>query len=290
MSGFVRVDVAPDTPAWELERRNSIGASDVPNLLCIPGAYGTPLEVWRSKMGTGKEFDPDLSFIGHALESVMHKWLEWRHPELGPIGDGFMARPEGQPWLHATFDRIAGDGAPIQMKSVDHFAGKGWDEDAPLNVLAQVQTEIHVAGTGHGWAVALIGGKRFQLFRIERDQAFIDRMLPAVELFWREHVEARRAPAPLSPGEAAWLWPSNHTPLVVSDPSLAERIVDLHGVWREWEAERSDLDAMITGAKLELQKVMQEADELVVNGAVLFSWRADKNGVRTFRRHKIKEA
>lgn len=288
--GYVIVDTIPDTPEWELERRNSIGASDVPNLLCLPGAYGSPLEVWRSKMGVGKEFDEDLGFIGHALESVMHKWLDWRHPELGPITQGFMARPDGQPWIHATFDRVAGDGAPIQMKSVDYFAGPGWDVEAPLIVQAQVQTEIHVAGTTHGWACAFIGGKRFELYRIERDQQFIDHMLPQVKAFWDNHVVVKRPPNPLSPGEAAWLWPSNHTPLIVTDRELAERVIDLHGIMREWEQEKADVTALQDGAKLELQKAMQECDQIVVNGEVLFSWRARKDGVRVFLRHKTKEA
>ena len=287
---YTVVDITPDTPEWEQERRNSIGASDVPNLLLMPGAWGTPLEVYQSKIGVDKHFDPLLGFIGHALESVMQQWLEWAHPNLGPIGPAIMARHTDTPWIHASFDRFAGDGAPIQMKSVDYFIGGDWDTNTPLHVQAQIQTEIYVAGTDHGWAVAFIGGKRFVLYRIERDQEFIDMMLPRVKRFWVDHVQARKAPMPMNPGEAAWLWPSKGTPLIVSDPEQAERLWDLHGVWRDMQDEKTDLSGRIDALKLELQTAMQECDEIRVNGKVLFSWRANKKNVRVFLRHKIAEA
>ncbi|HIF05968.1 MAG TPA: hypothetical protein EYQ64_03175, partial [Gemmatimonadetes bacterium] len=106
MTPFVKVEVTPDTPAWEQERRNSVGASEVAAVMGL-SAYGvTPLDVYKHKLGVDRHFDPILAWVGHQSEPIMEAWLrEFSGLDLN-IRPGFMARSVEHPYLHASFDRV----------------------------------------------------------------------------------------------------------------------------------------------------------------------------------------
>src|SRR5699024_11000913 len=98
------VDVVSDSPEWAQERRNSIGASEVPAVLGL-SPYATPLDVYRGKKGVDTEFDPERAFIGHAAEVMIHGFIEEFRPELTPVLPAQMVRSLEYPWLHASLDR-----------------------------------------------------------------------------------------------------------------------------------------------------------------------------------------
>ncbi len=283
---YVVVDTIPDSDEWREERRRSIGASDVPNVLNLPGSFGTPLEVFRSKMGVDKEFDAEQMDIGHWCEAVMGQWLVKYHPEIGVITSGFMARSTISPHIHATFDRMA-DGVPVQMKTVHYAQGQKWELDPPLAVQAQVQTEMFVSGHRWQWVAAFIGGKRFELYRVERDQRFIDRMVPRVERFWDEHVAVKVEPEPVTTKEAANLWVADGSVFEVP-PADWEAIGGVWERYRELQFEGKSVADDMEAIKLPLQVAMGAAEIMTINRQPVFTWKPTKTG-RAFRRVNIKE-
>jgi putative phage-type endonuclease len=260
---FTRVDVIPDTPAWEAERRLTLGASEIPAVLGL-SPYATPLDVYRAKFGADRAIDPELAFIGHAEEVVIGKWLRAFHPELGVIRRGFMARSTTHPFLHASFDRFvvrARRWRPVQMKTAHQYASDAWDdEQVPLAVQAQIQAELLVHGTARGYAVAFIGGRRFQLVPVDRDEEFLrDVLIPQAERFWTEHVLAEVPPDPTTPAEAASLW-SGADP----EPLFADELVlDLVAALRDAQTRVRSTDALVDSLKLAIQTRMREHIELV---------------------------
>lgn len=206
------IDVVPDTDEWLEERRKSIGASEVPAILGL-SPWQTPLSVYRNKMGVPDDFDPELAYIGHAEEGVIEGWIKKFRTEIPRVLPAFMARSREYPWLHASFDRLAdheGLLAPIQMKTAHQFAAKDWEDGVPLVVQAQIQSEICVLDAPFGWAVVFVGGRKFHLRKVERDQAFIDDyLIPGTHRFWTEHVIAGVAPEPATLSEVAEVWPSD---------------------------------------------------------------------------------
>jgi putative phage-type endonuclease len=268
---FERVDVTPDTPAWEAERRHSLGASEVPAVLGV-SSYATPLDVYRSKHGIDRNLDPELAFIGHAEELTVGRWLRRFHPELGVLRRGFMARSTEAPWLHASFDRFVvrrGQWIPVQIKTAHQYAGGDWSEEVPLAVQVQVQTELLVHGSPHGWVVGFVGGRRFHLHRVDRDETFIrDVLLPETDTFWREHVEARIPPAPTSLPEAVSRWAG-----VGGQIEADDELVDLWARLGIAQLQAADADAEVDRLKLEIAARMGEATELVRNGQTLITWR-----------------
>jgi len=285
---YMVVPVTPDTPEWEAERRNSIGASDVPNILNLPGAYGTPLEVYHSKIGIDRPFDQDRADIGHWLETVMQWWIEKRHPEVGPITPGFMARSIPYPHIHATFDRMAGD-IPVQMKSMHYFMKSDWNGGAPLHVQAQVQTEIAVAGSVGAWLVAFIGGVEFRLIWIERDPGFMARALPRLERFWLM-VQDRTPPEPVYSAEATELWPTSNERFLDVGFERAQHLIDDYDRYRELQDEAKAANDDLERIALRWKCVMRDDyDSVGLEGQPFFTWRTNSAGVRPFNRNHVKE-
>lgn len=249
---FQIVNVVPDSPEWERERRNSLGASEVAAILNL-SPYETRLTVYRSKLGVGRDdFDPELSFIGHEEENLMEKWLRRFHPEVGEILPAQMVRSVQYPWLHASLDRRAMTGGlivPIQMKTAHWFAGDDWREGVPIGVQVQVQTEMFVFGAPFCWVVAFVGGRKFHLRRVERDEEFIrEHLLPATEQFWYEHVLAKVEPEPSSLSELAEVYLSKpETTITGSEAVLdaAERRAVLLSDIKAQEAEADQLTLAI---------------------------------------------
>lgn len=271
---FERVDVTPDTPAWEEERRRTLGASEVPAVLGV-SPYATPLDVYRAKFGVDRAFDPELAFIGHAEELTVGRWLRRFHPELGVLRRGYMARSVEAPWLHASFDRFVlrrGVAVPVQIKTAHQYAGGDWADEVPLPVQVQVQTELLVHGAAYGWAVGFVGGRRFHLHRIDRDEDFIrDVLIPDTRTFWHEHVVAEIPPDPSSPAEAARRWAGDlDAEPLVADADLLDLIRDLDDA----QAEAKRVDALVDELRLKIQIRMGEATELVdPDGRTLATWR-----------------
>jgi putative phage-type endonuclease len=278
---FDRVDVVSDTAPWEAERRHSLGASEIPAILGL-SPWATPLDIYRSKFGIDRDMDPELAFIGHAEELTIGRWLRKFRPELGQIRRGFMARSIQYPWLHASFDRFLvkrGVWTPVQMKTAHQYAGDDWEDDqVPLAVQAQVQAELLVHGSPYGYAVAFVGGRRFHLVQIVRDEEFLqDILIPQASRFWHEHVLAENPPDPTSSKEAVSLWPG------IDDDYVADgEVVRMIDLLRVEQAAVKSFEAEVDRLKLEIQKQMRNATQVVdPMGEVLATWKPTA-GARRF--------
>ena len=75
MTVYEKINVTPDTPAWEKERRLSVGASEVAAVMGLSPYGATPLDVYKHKHGVDRHFDPLLAWIGHQSEPIIEAWL-----------------------------------------------------------------------------------------------------------------------------------------------------------------------------------------------------------------------
>lgn len=269
MSAFDRVEVVSDTPAWEQERRNSVGASEVAAVMGL-SRFNTALDVYKHKQGIDIEFDPVLSFIGHQSEPIMHAWVEQFSGVQVALQQGFMARSVDIPCLHASFDRVSYD--PFltwQFKTAHQYAGHHWDEGIPTDIRVQVQAEMFVAGTQRAAVVVWIGGREFRLFWEPRDEAFIrDHMLPAVTEFWTR-VQEGRPPLPTTLAEVAEVFPTDPGTVVeIPEPAfeVLERITVLNSDIQSQEAERDAL-------KVALAEFVGPAETLTYDGRRVATWK-----------------
>lgn len=268
---FEVVDVVPDTPEWLEERRKSVGASEVAAVMGL-SQWATPLDVYKSKLGVDRAFDPLLSFVGHESEPIIHKWVEIYSGTNTDLEHGFMARSTIVPTLHASFDRVSHD--PFltwQFKTAHQYAGHHWDEGIPTEYRVQVQAEMLVAGTDRAAVVVWIGGREFRLFWEPRDNRFIDeQMVPALAEFWA-HVDAGEPPAPHTVAEIPEVYPGDGTYLELPENAFdaLERITVLNSDIKAQEEERDAL-------KVVLAEFVGNAETLLHDGRPVATWKTQK--------------
>lgn len=282
VNAYVKVDVTPDTPEWERERRLSVGASEAAAVLGL-SSYNTPLDVYKHKLGVDKPFDELLSFIGHESEHIIHKWVEEFSGVDVTLHPGFMARSVEWPWLHASFDRVSSH--PFltwQFKTASAFVGHVWDEGVPDEIRVQVQAEMAVAGTPRAAVVVWIGGREFRLFWEPRDDRFIrEHLVPTTRDFWDANVRAQVPPPPSTIREVNAA-PTEAREVSLSDEAfdVLERITVLNS---DIAAQTEERDAL----KVALEAYTQGGDTLTYRGERVATWRLQKGragfNLRDFR-------
>lgn len=280
---FEVVDVTSDTPEWEAERLNSLGASEAAAVLGI-SQWDTPLSIYRVKLGLPRDFDPVLAFIGHASESIIADWVERFSPEAGvKLEPAFMARSVEWPWLHASFDRVSHDAfgrlLTWQFKTAHQYTGHHWDEGVPDDIRVQVQAEMAVAGTDEARVVVWIGGREFRLFREPRDDAFIrDYLVPETGKFWTGNVQARVQPEPSTMHELYEVYPSEAGKTVEGSETALEVAERRAVLLSDIRVQQAEADAL----QLELGKYMGDAEILLAPGGrkvLTFKTQAGKRSV-----------
>lgn len=269
-----------DSPEWHEQRRRGVGASDVAAILGL-SPWTTPLAVYEQKMGVPNQIDENLAWFGHALEPVIADWVAAKHPEVGPIFDGFSARSLQWPWLTAAPDRtsswpgtLSPQGAelhPVEIKTSSAFSRGTWEAGVPLYYAAQVQAQMAVLGAPRGWLAVLHGGNDPELYPIERDEEFIqDELVPRTRAFWEDHVLAQVPPEPMTTGEAVRVWPGDpDLDAVEADDLLLEQWKALVDARRWAKTYGSDADRLA----LEIQKALGDATELRFGDQVLATWK-----------------
>lgn len=279
MVSFTVVDVPPDTPAWEQERRNSVGASEVAAIMGL-SPYATALDVFKSKQGVDREFDPVMALVGHEAEPIMHKWVERYSGVSVTLEPAFMARSVEFPFIHASFDRVSSDPFTTwQFKTSIAYAGHKWDEGIPTDIRIQVQTEMLVAGTQRAAVVVWITGTRdFRLFWEIRDDLFIENhLIPAVTEFWT-NTKRGIAPPPSTIAEVSDQWHDSGESMEAPD-ELQERIEQRAFLLATAKEAEQDAKAI----QVELAKFMldQNVERFTVDGRTLLTYKR-QNGRASF--------
>lgn len=282
--GYEIVDVVPDTPEWERERRNSVGASEVAAVMGL-SPYATALDVYKSKNGVDKPFDPIMAWFGHIAEPTIQEWVEKFSGVDVELEPAFMARSVEFPFLHASFDRVSRDPfVTWQFKTSHQYAGHKWDEGIPRDIRVQVQAEMLVAGTRRAAVVVWIAGTRdFRLFWEDRDDQFIDEhMLPALTKFWTDY-EAGVAPPPANVAEISTDWHNSGEEMEAPEELQAriEQRAFLLATAKEAEEDAKKIT-------VELGNFMREhnVEKFTVGGKTLLTFKQQK-GRRSFDRERL---
>lgn len=275
---YAVVDVVPDTDEWLAERRKSVGASEVAAVMGL-SPYNTALDVYKSKHGVDKPFDPVTAWFGHIAEPTIQEWVEKFSGVDVELEPAFMARSVEFPFLHASFDRLSSDPFTTwQFKTSHMYAGHKWDDGIPTDIRVQVQAEMLVAGTLRAAVVVWIAGTRdFRLFWETRDNKFIDdHMIPALTKFW-DDLQAGIAPPPSTPGELAEAWPDDAGAMDAPDIAL------------EWIEKRAFLLATAKEATEEADQIKQAIGEYML-GVGVDTFMHEGRKLLTYKKQKGRES
>lgn len=248
MSYEVLPEFEQDSPEWHEARRQGLGASEVAAVLGL-SPWQTPLSVWRTKQGIPNEIPEDLAYFGHALEPVIAKWIEDKRPEVGALTPGISVRSVEWPWLTASPDRIVLEPVdpyevqpiPVELKTSSAYSKDKWADGVPLYYQAQVQTQIAVIGAPYGWLAVLHGGNSPELFRVERDDQFIDQLVHITDEWWNTYVVGEVAPEPTVLAE---LNPSEPGTAVTGSEAVLEAAERRAVLLSDIQAQKEEADAL----------------------------------------------
>ena len=216
--------------AWLAGRRNGIGASDAPAALGI-SPFKSRGDLWAEK--TGLVEPPDLSD---------NEAVEWGLRLEEPIaiayaektGRSVMMCPPFSSrthptieWLTCTPDAFQSvDGRPLgllQIKTTSAFNAADWSDGTPLYYQVQLQHELFVTGHEWGTLVCLIGGQKLVRFDQERNDQFIQAMLPKLSEFWGcVQTKTRPAEANFSADVVKAMHPNDNGESVFLPPEAAK--------------------------------------------------------------------
>lgn len=188
------------SPAWQAERRNYVGASDLPRI-CKVSPYGGPLDVYFEKLGLVTVAETPQMRRGHIYEPAIAQEYAERFADVRLESVPTVAHPKYD-WMRASLDRLvhASFGRYIlEIKLVSHYLIDRYGEDGsdqlPDDKIVQVQGQMLVTGLSLAH-VAVSFGSELRVYVIEADIAVQQMILEAAHAFWFDHVKKGVEPAP----------------------------------------------------------------------------------------------
>jgi len=206
------------------KRRRFIGASDIGTILG-ENPYATIHDVYMEKCGL-TEIDDELTEQQESgLEKeqyLIERYVKKTGLEAVHAGGLFYVQPD-YPWASCHPDGFAStepivlrtspdDGTPfdltredlqaqnligLECKNRSHFS-KGWGEEGsdeiPTEVLLQCQWSMFVTGLKRWDVTVEIGGNRHRIYRVQRDDKLIDRLVQIAAQFYQKQMVEQEEP------------------------------------------------------------------------------------------------
>lgn len=185
---------------WLELRRRGIGGSDAAAIAGL-NPYRSPWAVWLEKTGQIKPEEPsEAAYWGTRLEGVIAEEFAKRTGLTVERVPAMLRHPEHE-WMIADIDGlvVTPSGAQAGVLEVKTAGGRHEDEWAdgrvPEAYMIQGMHYLAVTGLPRVWFAALIGGQRFLVRVVERDEELIAALIRIEADFWRR-VQALDPPDP----------------------------------------------------------------------------------------------
>lgn len=273
---------------WLTVRKTGIGGSDAAAAVGL-NPYMSPLELWLDKTGRSEGLPrPDPAdttlptYWGTLLEPIVAAVYTQQTGNRVRKVNAVLRHPT-IPFMLANIDReIVGarDVQILECKTAGEFGARLWRDGVPEYVQIQVQHQLAVTGKSAAHVAVLLCGQALEVFRIERDDALIGRLVELEAAFWR-YVETD-TPPPADGSESAdralrHLYPGHGgTVDFTDDRTLSSRFADLIAVRAEIEA-RQQVEAKL---KQTIQQAMGDATRAIFEtGEVSFKRSKDSSAV-----------
>lgn len=186
-----------DRQAWLAERRTGLGASEAAAALGV-SPFETPLGLWARKVGVLPEvLETEAMEIGTLMEPMLAELYTRRTGRTIGLRQQFLRGEfRGVP-LFATLDAVDERFYPVEFKCLSAWkagqVGEEGTDDLPAHWLCQASQQLYLLGAPRIDFAILVGGNRFIIRTIERNDTLIEAMLAGLRAFWR-CVETRAAP------------------------------------------------------------------------------------------------
>lgn len=177
MTALATIEPTYGSAEWQAQRRNYIGASDVPAIMGL-SPYGSAYDVWLQKRGLSTVDENAAMRWGHYHEGSIAAEYQRQFPDVTLETVGTLPHPKYS-WLRATVDRLVthpdGTVHPLEIKSTSEYLGKRWGQpgtdEVPDYVTVQTHVQLMVLDLSFAHAAVLVGHSDCRLpYLIERDR------------------------------------------------------------------------------------------------------------------------
>lgn len=271
-------------------RKKGIGGSDVAAILGF-SPYKSPYQLWLDKTGRSehKESQNESAHFGHLLEDVVAKEYSRRAGVKVQRVTQQLSLPD-HPWAIGNIDRaiinpeISGnvrfkDGKLttdqlLECKTASEYLAKLFGEEGsdqvPDYYLTQCLWYLLLSGCQFIDLAVLIGGNKFRMYRIERDEDLIDSIFRQVKAFWFNHVVADIPPDPTCFDDVLHRW-SKHVvgKQVEADFNHIKLVEELITVQGRQKADKAREDEI----KLQIVTTMQDAEMMISQGKSICTYK-----------------
>lgn len=272
---------------WLTVRKGGIGSSDAGTAVGL-NPYQSPLELWMIKTGRDgnlPKIDPNDEtspmYWGSLLEHIVAAHYTRRTGNRVRKINAVLQHPDkDKAWMLANIDREvvgARDVQILECKTAGEFGARLWRDGVPEYVICQVQHQLAVTGKAAADVCVLICGQEIRVYRIERDDALIARLIALERQFW--HYVETDTPPPADGSDSAEmalraLYPNDTGQSInfTEDIEMSATFADLVNL-RADIANRQELEALL---KQRIQQAMGDASRAVFEtGSV--SWKRSKD-------------
>lgn len=273
---------------WLAVRKQGIGSSDAGTAVGL-NPYQSQLELWMVKTGRDANLpkvDPNDEtspmYWGSLLEPIVAAHYTKRTGNRVRKINAVLQHPDpDKAWMLANIDREvigASDVQILECKTAGEHGAKLWRDGVPEYVQCQVQHQLAVTGKAAADVCVLICGQEIRIYRIERDDELIARLIELERRFWNYVVTDTEPPADGSESAdtaLSCLYPYDHgqTLDLKQDREMSAAFADLVAVRAEIDS-RSKLEAQL---KQRIQQCMTDASRAIFEtGSV--TWKRSKDG------------
>lgn len=266
---------------WLQIRRTGIGGSDAAAAVGL-SPFKSQTELWLEKVGRDanlpKPAPSDTTapvFWGSMLEPIVAAAYTLKTGHRVRKVNAVLRHPE-VPFMLANLDReVVGvpDVQILECKTAGEFVARHWQDGVPEYVQLQVQHQLAVTGKRAADVAVLLCGQQLVVYRIERDDELIARLIQLEAEFWHRYVETD-TPPPGDGSESAdralrCLYPrdSGGTVDFSDDRQLSATFADLVAVREQIET----LEVAAAKLKQTIQSAMGDASRALFDtGEVTF--------------------
>ncbi|MDE2420404.1 MAG: YqaJ viral recombinase family protein [Gammaproteobacteria bacterium] len=277
---------------WLNVRKRGIGSSDAAAAVGL-NPYQSQLELWMIKTGrdgnlpkTAPNDESSPMYWGTILEPIVATHYTKRTGNKVRRINSVLQHPDlNKSWMLANIDYSVVGCEEVQIlecKTAGEFGSKLWRDGVPEYIQCQVQHQMAVTGKSVVDVCVLICGQEIRIYRIERDDELIDRLIELERKFWH-YVEQDIEP-PVDGSDSAGqalraLYPhdSGNCIDLTDDLGLSTAFIGMMSLRAEIESKQEVAELL----KQQIQQRMGEASKaLFKSGSV--TWKRNKSGSRRF--------
>lgn len=278
--------------AWLTIRKQGIGSSDAAAAVGL-NPYQSQLELWMIKTGRDgnlPKVDPNDEsspmYWGTILEPIVAVHYTKRTGHKVRRINAVLQHPEAdKSWMLANIDYSVVGSDEVQIlecKTAGEFGSRLWRDGVPEYIQCQVQHQMAVTGKAVVDVCVLICGQEIRVYRIERDDELIARLIELERKFWHyvEHDIEPPADGSNSAGQALRaLYPqdSGSTLDLTEDLALSTAFIGMVKMRAEIESRKEIEDQL----KQQIQQRMAEASKAIFRSGSV-TWKRSKSGSRRF--------